>query len=82
MKNILNKIKSWFPKKGLNKDQQIIMSLINAFTISQNHLIAMARLTFIKPEVLNREAKNIKSNAEYLFKMIEAEKEKKWRLRK
>ena len=38
---------------------------------TDNHLIALARLTFIKPEVLYRESQNIKANGEYLLKLLE-----------
>jgi len=77
MKNLIDRIKSWFPKKKLTREQQMLVNLADAFSISHNHLIAMARLTFIKPQVLVREAKNIKANGEYLLKMLEEKEEVK-----
>jgi len=44
-----------------------------SFTSQNDHLIAIARLAFIKPEVLVREAHNVKANSEYLFEMIKAQ---------
>jgi hypothetical protein len=42
------------------------------------HLIALARLSFIKPKDLVREARNAKANTDYLYQMIEeGENEKK-----
>jgi len=35
-----------------------------------NMIIAMARLSMIKPEILNRESKNINRNHEFLIKLI------------
>ena len=43
-----------------------------AYSINRtnDHLIALARLVFVRPEVLVREARNVKANGEYLAKMI------------
>jgi hypothetical protein len=51
-----------------------IQQLGEAVRVTDSHLIALARLSFIKPEVLAREAFNLKANSEYLLKMIEAKK--------
>ncbi len=50
---------------------------VEAFTKQQAHIIAIARLSFIKPDVLVREAENFKANGEYLFAMIQALEELK-----
>lgn len=47
----------------------------NQLQSTNDNLIAVARLSLIKPDILVREARNIKANAEYLLKMIEAQKE-------
>lgn len=39
-----------------------------------DHIIALARLTFIKPERLVEEAKNVQANADYLLKMTQSGK--------
>ena len=41
-----------------------------SLTTYQEHLIAIARLCFIKPSTLVREAQNTKVNAEYLLELI------------
>ncbi len=64
--NIINKLKELFNKKEIitiNHDQALY-----------DHLIAMARLSLIKPERLVKEAQNTKANADYLLRMIEAMK--------
>jgi hypothetical protein len=53
------------------KEEVAIVQMYNMVNNLNDHLIALARLAFIKPEALHREAKNVKSNAEYLLKMIE-----------
>ena len=58
-------------KKKLNKDQLAILTVNEGLKTLQTHMIAIARLQFIKPETLVREAQNIKSNGEYLVKMVE-----------
>ena len=50
------------------KDLEI---LVDNQRVSDTHLVALARLMFIKPADLVREAKNHKANGEYLLKMIE-----------
>jgi hypothetical protein len=67
--NIFNKLFNKVPKAN----QEVVIGMV---ALEQNsikeHLIAIARLNFIKPETLAREAKNNKANAEYLLKMIES----------
>jgi len=68
---MLNKIKNLFTKR--KREIEIIS---NNQKVSDTHLIAIARLLFIKPKDLVREAENVKANGEYLVKMIEAREEK------
>jgi len=66
---LLERIKWWLFGKELKR--QIELELVKQATTANNeHLVAMARLCFIKPSTLVREAHNIKSNAEYLLEMI------------
>ena len=44
--------------------------------VLERHLIALARLTFIKPDRLVAEANNLEANTEYLGKMIKAREKK------
>jgi len=76
MLKLASKIKELFRKK-MNDEQKVLVMLSNNQKASDDHLIALARLSFIKPETLAREAKNVQANAEYLVKMIEAVKENK-----
>jgi len=73
MKNLINRIISKF-KKPSQLEQVTIMNY-NQLQNTNDNLIAVARLSLIKPEVLVREARNVQSNAEYLLKMVEAQKE-------
>jgi len=73
MKNIINKVKAYF-KKPSQLEQVTIMNY-NQLQNTNDNLIAVARLSLIKPEVLVREARNVQANAEYLLKMVEAQKE-------
>ena len=68
---MLNKLKKLF--KRTDKVQMIA----NNQRASDAHMIALARLAFIKPEQLVREAQNHKKNAEYLLKMVEAKQKGK-----
>lgn len=52
-------------KSGNKKDHSLDFVL--------NHLLAVARLSMIKPEVLVRESRNVKANNEYLLKMIDVQ---------
>ena len=79
-KQIINKINTWLkqPEGGLPKhleelDQVSVMNY-NQLQNTNDNLIAVARLSLIKPEVLVREARNVQANAEYLLKMVEAQK--------
>lgn len=69
---MFEKIKKWFTKEDDKRDE-MILQLAQANQITNNHLIALARLMFIKPETLLREAKNLKSNAEYLLALMDLE---------
>ena len=60
---MLKKIKSYLTKKP--NRVAILAGMNNA------HLIALARLMFIKPEALAREARNNKDNGKYLLEMAE-----------
>lgn len=71
MKNIFNTL---FRRNKIN-EQQVIGMMYNEQQKANAHVIALARLLFIKPERLVEESKNYKANAEYLLQMIEAEKE-------
>lgn len=62
------------PKPEVNPEHLVIGQLIQSQEIQNNYIVAMARLMFIKPEVLNREVKNVQANAEYLLKIIEDQK--------
>lgn len=73
MKNLINKLTARF-KKPSQLEQVTVMNY-NQLQNTNDNLIAVARLSLIKPEVLVREARNIQANAEYLLKMIEAQKE-------
>ena len=72
MRNYINKIVAKF-KKSSQLEQVTIMNY-NQLQNTNDNLIAVARLSLIKPEVLVREARNVQANAEYLLKMVEAQK--------
>lgn len=74
--NLLFKIKSLFRRKP-SQDRQVMENLIISQQISDAHLVALARLMFIKPSTWVREAQNTKGNAEYLLEMIKEKKGKK-----
>ena len=73
MRNYINKIVAKF-KKSSQLEQVTIMNF-NQLQNTNDNLIAVARLSLVKPEVLVREARNIQANGEYLLKMVEAQKE-------
>ena len=62
-----------------NKSEERLITAIESLSVSLRvsdaHLVALARLGFIKPSSLVREAHNIKANAEYILEMVE-EREK------
>lgn len=66
-------LKALFTKKQ-NPEHLVIGQIIESQEIQNNYLVALARLCFIKPENLQREAINVKANAEYLLKIIEDQK--------
>jgi hypothetical protein len=65
---MLERIKKLF--KGKQEEKFMLEAIRTAQSVSDAHLIALCRLTFIKPSQLVREAHNIKANAEYLLEMI------------
>lgn len=70
------KLMRLFQKRPTNEQLAIGMtneSLNRLFA----HVIALARLQFIEPDVLIREADNIRANAEYILKMQELRKGEK-----
>jgi hypothetical protein len=72
MKNIITNLISKFKKPSQLEQATLINN--NQIQGLGDNLIAVARLSLIKPEVLVREARNIQANAEYLLKMVEAQK--------
>jgi hypothetical protein len=74
MLNIISKI---FKKKQLTQQEELIVRLYEMIQQTDNHLIALARLAFVKPDALHRESQNIKENGEYLIKLLEAKNKKK-----
>lgn len=61
---MFGKIKSLFKKDVVNRDAMEKQMLYD-------HIIAIARLSMIKPSTLYKEARNIEANTEYLLKMAE-----------
>lgn len=70
---MIKKIKQIFGKRKAKKQQnrEMIKAIIANVKATDAHLIALARLSFIKPAELVREAQNAKANAEYIVKMTE-----------
>lgn len=66
LKKILRKILNRKPKR----EQLLLEFLINTSKMQNEHLIAIARLSFIKPSALVRESRNYKKNAEFLNEML------------
>ena len=60
---MFNKIKGLFQKK--------VSVQPNINQMVYDHLIAIARLSLIKPITLYKETRNVQSNADYLMKMAE-----------
>jgi hypothetical protein len=76
------KIKELF-KKRLKPQEKALVILFEEIKKTQailntveEHVIAIARLSLIKPDRLKKESKNNKANADYLLRMVENEKEK------
>lgn len=67
------KLPAWLKRKP-SKVNLALRAIVSSLRTSDSVLIALARLTFIKPADLIREAQNVKSNAEYLVGMTEARK--------
>jgi len=76
MKDIINRVKGLFKKKTLTEEQALIAMLSESLKTTDAHMVALARLMFIKPEVWVREVNNVKANAEYLLKMLDNKNEK------
>ena len=71
----MNKIKTYFLRHKARKEA--IKVLGHSLRTTDAHLVAIARLSFIKPSLLTKEAKNHKANAEYLLKMTEERENEK-----
>jgi hypothetical protein len=69
MKNFLNRI---FNRGKLTPEQQALVSLSDAMRVLESHLIAVARLQFIKPETLVRESNNVEGNSSYIDELMKA----------
>jgi len=74
------KIKELFKKK-LKPQEKALVILFEEVKKTQailntveEHVIAIARLSLIKPDRLKTESKNNKANADYLLRMVENEK--------
>ena len=70
---MFNKIKEFILSKR-NKDAELAQAfgvIIEGQERSNAHIVALARLMFIKSSVWVREAQNTKANTDYLLKMIE-----------
>ena len=65
---LLDKIFNRQPK--LTPEQMILVQLSDGLRILESHMIAIARLQFIKPENLIREAKNTEANSNYLDELL------------
>lgn len=74
MKELFKNIISRLTMHKSDQDKAIV-AVYNQLLNTNDNLVAVARLSLIKPDVLVREARNIKANAEYLLKMVEAQKE-------
>ena len=73
---MINRFKQIIAKfKKPSQLEQVTIMNYNQLQNTNDNLIAVARLSLIKPEVLVREARNVQANAEYLLKMVEAQKE-------
>jgi hypothetical protein len=72
MTNWLNKL--LHRRTGLTKEQLALVQLNDGLRILERHLVAIARLQFIKPDSLVRESENTEANLEYLQKLIEIRK--------
>jgi hypothetical protein len=68
MNNLLNKI--LHREKRLTDEQLAILQINEGLKILENHMVAIARLHFIKPETLVREVNNMKANMDYLQSLI------------
>jgi hypothetical protein len=75
MRNLINKLISKFRKS--DELEQVVRATYYSLQNSNDNLIAIARLSLIKPEVLVREARNVQANSDYLLKMIEAQQNEK-----
>jgi hypothetical protein len=78
MRNIITKFKAYLARpKGFRRLDLVEKATISALTQNQalnDHILALARLSFIKPENLYREANNNKANTEYMLKLLEIKK--------
>ena len=67
---MIKKLYHWLWAKT-HKKEMVLGMLANKQQIQDEYIIAIARLSFIKPETLLREVNNVRANAEYLLKLIE-----------
>lgn len=63
--------------KRNNEVEELMGALVASQQISNTHIIALARLMFIKPESLLREANNVRANADYLLELVKLQEELK-----
>lgn len=84
MKNLINKLfrkevkkeKRKYVRKTLTDEQKTIVLLSDGQRALEAHVIALARLLFVKPSNFYREASNHKANTDYIKLMLEEKKEK------
>jgi len=68
----IKRLKNLIKRKHQPSEAEIAVGVLGyALKTTDAHLVALARLLFIKPSTLVREAHNIKANAEYLLEMLE-----------
>jgi hypothetical protein len=73
----MKRIKNWLTKRKKGRRDVALEALSMSLKTTDAHIVALARLGFIKPEDLAREARNNKANAEYLLRMIEERETKR-----
>jgi hypothetical protein len=69
--NMFNFIKKLLTKRQKPDYGQAVSVLSESQARTNDLVIAIARLSFIKPQTLLREVRNTKANGEYLFSLIE-----------
>jgi len=72
LKKLIQDLKNLIKRKRQPSEAEMAVGALGyALKTTDAHLIALARLLFIKPSTLVREAHNVKKNAEYLLEMLE-----------